>query len=1188
MKNRLGSFLPWILVVISLFVALRNYSPGTYLSGWDTLHPEFDFGLNFSRVFNGVFRDEQGLGAVAGHSHMSEIPRIIELYLLSFAFPKELLRYISILSALIIGPLGVYFFIQRFVRDKLTAFLGGLFYLLNLGTLQQFIVPFEMFTTQYAFLPWLFLYVINFLEKGRRKDLLILVALTFLASPMAYAATLWYAYFLALLVFITTFYLVHKNKEALNRSLLILAFTIILNLFWILPNIYFIFNHAQEVSNSKINTLFSEEAFAQNVSFGNIQDIANFRGFLFNWGVYVGDNRFSQLLELWQKHLDNPLAGTLGFSFFAAIVIGITNELRKRNKIILPILAVFLLSFFFLLSVNPPFGFIFRFIQENIPFFREAIRFPFTKFSILFIFASSVFFAYGLSYLVSLLQKRIRYSQILVFLVVLFSLFYYMWPAFWGNMVSPFMRVRIPDSYFQMFNWFKEQPEGRIAYLPIHSFWGWEYYKWHEKDPSYQGAGFVWFGLKQPILHRDFDRWSSANEQYYREMSYAVYTQDSELFDSVLSKYNISYLLIDKSVIAPGLESQVLYLNEIQDLINQNRDIKKANKFGENIIVYKIPSKSKTYTINNAKAILPKLSVSYQDLAYKDLGPYFYSESIEKESINIPFRNLIDNQNKFLKDIVNVDSDGIVVRIAPLKNSEFKFPKFEDKENLMIADIFAQKEKNNLKINLVPTFPKNSIPLTTTANLPPGEKNFLLSVNQRSFVLNNPPENTPFFVGTVYLKVNSENSISLYKDSDDISQAPDFSALNFSLNSCDLKQKGVLNFNPNKNSLELSAKNSDICLIAPLLGVVPEIEKQRANEILLSANLNSKGSAIPSICLADLKNGSCLSYGIRSANLLFFPVINGSSKDLGLKIYIQSEKDEEKVSFENVSFALRNPIFSVSFGKELLSLSLDYLKEIKENEIKLNFTGYEESGIDISKLPSTSGDCQNNPGPLAPTKKVVKRQQENFVRYTAQNGSFCDHFSFPNLPQNQSYAIIIESRNVEGLPIRLCVANSDSKRCDLYAHLSTSKNFTKDIFLLPSMLKSGGKGYDLNINDLGVKGIRSTNDISSIYIIPFPYNWLSNIASGSSNVTSEKVLVLSSAFEPGFKAYQNGLFGKELAQHVVVNGWANGWILNPNSSNNVYIVYLPQLLEYVGLLALVFCVPIYLLRLKFQAKHGRI
>jgi hypothetical protein len=85
---------PVSIFFIVFLICLVNYQPGTFLTGWDTLHPEFDFGLNFSRLINGVWRNEQGLGAVAGHSHMADLPRVIILWLLHFFFPLNSLLYL--------------------------------------------------------------------------------------------------------------------------------------------------------------------------------------------------------------------------------------------------------------------------------------------------------------------------------------------------------------------------------------------------------------------------------------------------------------------------------------------------------------------------------------------------------------------------------------------------------------------------------------------------------------------------------------------------------------------------------------------------------------------------------------------------------------------------------------------------------------------------------------------------------------------------------------------------------------------------------------------------------------------------------------------------------------------------------------------------------------------------------------
>ena len=79
-------FFPLLVIAITGSICLLNYTPGTWLTGWDTLHPEFDFWLNFKRLIFGVWRGDQGLGAVAAHSHMSELPRLLLLWIFFLGF----------------------------------------------------------------------------------------------------------------------------------------------------------------------------------------------------------------------------------------------------------------------------------------------------------------------------------------------------------------------------------------------------------------------------------------------------------------------------------------------------------------------------------------------------------------------------------------------------------------------------------------------------------------------------------------------------------------------------------------------------------------------------------------------------------------------------------------------------------------------------------------------------------------------------------------------------------------------------------------------------------------------------------------------------------------------------------------------------------------------------------------------
>ena len=93
MKQFQRWFWPLVLMVLVLGLASVTYKPGTWLSGWDTLHSEFDFPLALKRAWSGVWQEHQGMGAVASQAHMTDLVRLPWLVLLWMFLPLSALRY---------------------------------------------------------------------------------------------------------------------------------------------------------------------------------------------------------------------------------------------------------------------------------------------------------------------------------------------------------------------------------------------------------------------------------------------------------------------------------------------------------------------------------------------------------------------------------------------------------------------------------------------------------------------------------------------------------------------------------------------------------------------------------------------------------------------------------------------------------------------------------------------------------------------------------------------------------------------------------------------------------------------------------------------------------------------------------------------------------------------------------------
>lgn len=634
LKNYLPQaiFYPILIGLIGLAVALANFEPNTFLTGWDTLHPEFNFPLAFERAINGVWRADQGLGTVAIQSHMAELPRIFLLWILSFVFPLESLRYITMLTPLIIGPLGVYFLSQYFLKsrkfDHTASFLASLSYLMSLGTVQHFAVPLEMFAIHFAFLPWAILLLLKYLETGSKKFLGLFALNTIFLIPQAHTATLLYVYILAIFGVIGTFIILNRKKKFIYRGIFLVLVTILLNAYIIFPNFYAAINHGDEVHNSRINRFFSQEAFAKNQQFGNLENASIAKSFLFDWQLYdFEDKKSVEVLSEWKQNLKNPYVLGFGYLVFIVAAIGAIKSILKRDKKALLLLPISIIAFLVLLNGTFPMTWVFSNLSLISETLKEALRFPFTKFSILYMLGLSIFFAIGVQFIFEKLNKE-KLNKFLTLAVTIGFIIYFI-PAFKGNLINPSMRVAIPQEYFEMFEFFNSQnKDERVAILPIHSFWGWVYNTW-----GYQGAGFLQFGIKQPILDRDHDRWSSFNEQYQREMKYAIYSQNVNLIRDVLKKYDVKWILFDTSVTnLSGYQHETLSW-QIPDMMGRFDDIKLIKKFGENLYVYefKNPESGKVSVYKNMPDAGPTMVGSHKDRIYSELKTYKTKNILSKD-----------------------------------------------------------------------------------------------------------------------------------------------------------------------------------------------------------------------------------------------------------------------------------------------------------------------------------------------------------------------------------------------------------------------------------------------------------------------------------------------------------------------------------------------------------------------------
>jgi hypothetical protein len=656
---------PLLILIIDVVVFLANYKQGTYLIGWDNVFPEFNFLLNIKRDFFAVWQQYRGLGLVDGMSHTSLIIHDLTRLLFSLFMTTDLIRWVYILGLHLVGGLGMMRLLRRFSpRNETVAFLGALFYMFNLGSIIQFYLPLEVFIVHFAFLPWIVLFALRYLQTGRKKDLLLLSILSLLATPQAHVPTVFIAYTMGLSIILFVSLISEKFRNW--KKILIVAVVIFAtNAFWFIPFAVTNVNNSKVVANTKAFQMSSNDIFYRNNKYGDFPDVALIKGLPLEFrhlDYKTGETRL--MMWPWVNHINSPFFYIPAWIFFFLAVFGLFHSLRSKNKNYFPFATVFIFSFFMLGTDIPIINWLSQFLRNSIPLFNIIFRFTFTKFSIVYIFSYSVLLTVGVSEII----KQIKITKLFLILCFLLIISYSL-PSFQGHFFYENLAVKIPDDYFKVFDFFKSQnKDERIAELPIPWYWAWLQPKWGTIN-----SGFIWHGIEQPLMDLAFMPWGTQNENYYWELDQAIYSKNPKLLKKVLQKYDISLIYLDKNNLStPG--GKITY-SDYEEILSQTEGVKLSATYGL-IQIYHFDNQNglnNFITIkNNLKNIGPDYKYDNYDLVYLENGDYYTNK--DEFDIFYPFRSLFSGKNP--SDIeyrVTEDSNYLYFR-APLPKQLKNYP----------------------------------------------------------------------------------------------------------------------------------------------------------------------------------------------------------------------------------------------------------------------------------------------------------------------------------------------------------------------------------------------------------------------------------------------------------------------------------------------------------------------------------
>jgi len=1239
-------FFAIFLIFLSVTLCYLNYSPNTILSGWDTLHPEFNLSLYIDRILS-VWQSHQGLGAPPAQAHLAELPRMIMVWIFTLVFPLSFVRYAYFFSMIILGPLGVYYFLNYiFAKEKqsplttrIASCLGGIFYLFNVGTMQHFITPLEMFATKFGFLGFLYLFAVKFLDNGTKKALLWFGLVTVLASPMAHTSTLWYVYFAGLALFSISYATIQRSKLSFKRSAVLIILSLLLNAYWIMPNVYYGLNYGDDLRNSKIHRLFSQEAYSVSKKYGNIADLAQMKNFLFDWSVFNNDQTARNLLSPWIQHLSNPYIYFISLIFPLLGVLGLVIGIKKRNRTIVSLLPLLLVIVSFMLSGNRSILLILNRVIEQNAILQELFRFPFTKFSLYFIFILSIFFAYAQKHLLDLLIPRVPTKYIYTvsstfFYSFVLTILIYMAPAIQGQFISPIVRVTIPTEYFSIFNLLNKHDDGRVLTLPMNTLFGWSYYSWPlaEGRQLYQGAGFSWFGIKQPTLNREFDRWYPYNEQSYRELSYALYSNSTELFNKLLKKYNITYILLDQNAISPNNNfnaDQLLY-SDSKKIISSIQTSHLIQSFGK-INLYRVGTNpDDVYVLKNARNIEPIFKSSYIDNAFSDFGDYVSDINSDKASnIYYPARALLKSDEKIDSGILEIKKDAYRLQFSNKAQRSFSASLLSKTEKQIYADIFLNSSPQNKKT----LFFRYALPYAEgqepfMQKVPtPDLSNTLLSLNDTVVTI---PKNVTgtVFLGETSIYTNETNKAFVYNKLQSGSSALSFSEILPFLCS-DAKENQLFGASKQADGFRLYSQNAKVCADIPL---VESLKSNLAQNSLLelSIDLGTPNNDVGTLCLFDSNLNRCTHQKNITSDAkdngtirILLPIELKKLPNLALRFTLDNigNNSMSVLSVLSLRASIRNPIDEIHIAPELSGN-----KSATNPSVFYGDLPAEQFSIPAEKITSELRDCSLVKSALI-SRKLVQINRTKELEYESRDGVLCDALTLPNSSQNAGHILGFESENISGLPMKFCLQQENIKKCILEGELSNNKKMGMDYFIVPPYYQSSGN--TLIMKNISLSHDPSVNRLKKIQLIPFPYNYLQSIKN-TDTVNPSKIssrhpvaglirktlsgyvvevklsqgdtIVINQAYGHGWIAFiiKPGTWNIELLNnHVLVNNWANGWILNDeelrimnqesgssktkiHNSPTIILIFWPQYLEYLGFIMLILT-PLLIWRIKAKS-----
>lgn len=893
-KRNWGFF---ILFLIVLSIAFTNFhADSTDLIGWDNFSVHLNLPVNFFRTLFSSWRSYRGLGVI-GDSEITDVFRQIILYLLKIFIPNNKITEVYYFILLMCGTLGTYFLQKEVVSqysnkntliEELSAVFAGMLYISSFYTIGTFFLPITMYVVRFAFFPviiWSFLRLISRKKVFAKKEIFIFSVL--LGSVAYLTATVFFTLLIPVIfIFFQNFFFSKKNKK---RVVLVLLLFFALNAFWLFSFLNYTFQKSSilsqastfvevnEIQLNKPSTTFSwKNLFLMIPSFFDTkyQDISS------------GEDKF--LHPLAGDFIDSEQLVVYFWVLLSLTATGslyILLRLKDRKTASFWLLPLLLISLFFLRKGYTPFGFIYEWLDVNIPFMRIVLRFGGEKFYPLLVIALVALSGFSFLGILQICEfVKFRKKPVLLYLTgfgALFAIVFWsshLFNTLWrSQFYSDVVKTQIPDQYYQIASIINdEKQDDRVLHLPMDRKSYWKSYEW-----GYVGSSFFNFLIKKPLIDRTFEPASPENDYLDQKVmsliTNASYLDQPSLQDrakqmkNLLDKSGIHNVIVDQSVNKSVVAKNGVYFGEfdMQDTITLFNEMEKEGllkkSYEGEISLNKIISDP----VGNSGITNPKITLLENDDSRAMVESITNSKNIDPSISNI--FNLVKDEN-IIQDAsqpsrtypffqpnqhVTFSENGAQIS-QPIQSFSDEYRSGFDQvpNNQHAVSVFATLEDQGIRIYLQPitsllNTPDLFHPETARDFFLPFEdgnneavndqymrSNYRLQVAQQVLNLSALEANQLIFIDSVLVE-NNTIQLSLLSKSKEVKVPP--SAINYTEQKNCFKDSGK-NFGTNlvnsKDELLLSTRDGRSCLT---FGITEEpIEDAAHLEISLNIQASEK------------------------------------------------------------------------------------------------------------------------------------------------------------------------------------------------------------------------------------------------------------------------------------------------------------------------------------------------------------